>query len=174
MLLWHLGATFFLFRWIFRDPSVDMRWLALGAVLPDLVDIPIGTLVLAERLSTSEAWAHSLVAPTGLAIVVLAATRRGSRRRAGMAVVVGAFLHLLLDGMWAETEVFLWPVAGPIPVGPSPWWGGLAERLVSSPWPWVLELVGLVYLTSLWVVAGLADPVARRRLVRTGRIADVG
>lgn len=173
MLLWHLGATLFLFRWIFRDPAVDVRWLAFGVVVPDLVDITVGTVLLADTLSTSEAFAHSLAAPSALAVVVLIATRRGRRRRAAMAVVVAMFLHLLIDGMWATTEVFLWPLAGSIPSGPMPWWGGLAERLTSSVWPWILEFVGLAYLAGVAVVSGLGDPAARRELITTGRIRDV-
>ena len=172
MLAWHLGATLFLFRWIFRDPSVDVRWLGAGALLPDVIDIPLGTILLADALSTSEAWGHALATPTLLAVVVLVVTRRGPRRRAWMALVVGMFLHLLIDGMWTTTEVFLWPLAGDIPRGPDPWWATLGDRLFDSIWPWVLEVVGIVYLAGVWVVSGLGDPEARRTLVRSGRLKD--
>src|SRR5690606_23935305 len=49
MLFWHLGAILWLVRWLFRDPKVDVRFLFLGALLPDLIDIPVGTLLLADR-----------------------------------------------------------------------------------------------------------------------------
>ena len=52
MLFWHLGASLWLFRWIFRDPKVDVRFLFLGAILSDLIDLPIGTFFLADRYST--------------------------------------------------------------------------------------------------------------------------
>lgn len=170
MIAWHLGATLFLFRWIFRDPKVDVRFLALGALLPDLIDLPLGTLFLADMLSTGEAYAHSLLAPTLIAVGVLVATRRGRRRRAWMALVVGMFFHLLVDGMWVSTEVFAWPLFGPIPQGPSPYWEGAFDRAFSDPWRWVREAIGVVYLVAVWIQAGLSDPQRRRQVVETGRL----
>ena len=80
MLLWHVGATLWLFRWIFRDPKVDIRFLLLGAILSDLIDMPIGTLVLADRFSTGELWFHSLILPSLYMALVLVLTRRGRRQ----------------------------------------------------------------------------------------------
>ena len=54
MLFWHLGATMWLFRWIFRDPKVDVRFLLLGAILPDLIDLPLGTLFGSDRFATGD------------------------------------------------------------------------------------------------------------------------
>lgn len=175
MLLWHLGMTLFLFRWIFRDPDVDVRFLVLGAILPDLVDLPLGTLVLAERYSTGELWAHTLLVPSLTGALVLVLTRRGPRRRALLALVIGMLFHLLLDGMWTKTEVFLWPFAGTeLPSGPRPYWEGAWERALGDPWRWVGEAVGLAYLVGLWRRAGLSDPGARARLVSTGRLSPSG
>lgn len=172
MVAWHLGATLFLFRWIFRDPKVDVRFLALGALLPDLIDLPLGTVVFAGSVSTGEAWAHSLLAPSVLTVLVLLATRRGRRRRAWMALVIGMFLHLLVDGMWTETEVFLWPFFGDIPAGPMPYWERAVDRATSDPWRWALEGIGLAYLVSVWRRSGLGDPARRRELVETGRLPE--
>ena len=170
MIAWHLGATLFLFRWIFRDPKVDVRFLALGAVLPDLVDLPLGTLVFSGSVSTGEAWAHSLLAPSVVTVVVLLATRRGRRRRAWMALAIGMFLHLLLDGMWTKTEVFLWPLFGDIPRGPMPYWEDVWARASSDPWRWGQELVGIIYLVSVWITSGLGDAERRSHMLTTGRL----
>lgn len=173
MIAWHLGGTLFLFRWIFRDPKVDVRFLALGALLPDLVDLPLGTLVLAGRYSTGELWAHSLLAATLVMVGVLAATRRGRRRRAAMAVAVGMLFHLLLDGMWTSTEVFLWPFGGlDLPGGPRPYWAGVWERAASDPWRWVREAAGLAYLAGVWVRLGLGERARRRAVAATGRLPE--
>jgi hypothetical protein len=112
VLFWHVGATLWLFRWIFRDPKVDIRFLFAGAILPDLIDLTIGTVVLADRYSTGELWFHSLLLPSIYMAGVVAMTRRGRRRRAFMAVGIGWLFHLLLDGMWANQDVFLWPFFG--------------------------------------------------------------
>lgn len=171
MLFWHVGATIWLFRWIFRDPKVDIRFLLLGAILPDLIDLPIGTVILADRYSTGELWAHSLIVPTVYMVVVVVATRRGRQRRAWMALGVGWLFHLLIDGMWVSQEVFLWPFFGwEIPPGESPYWPLAWERALSDPWRWVTEVIGLGYLIWLWIALGLSH-AERRRLVReTGRL----
>ena len=124
MLFWHLGATLWLFRWIFKDPIVDVRFLLLGAILPDLVDLPIGTVFLAVRFSTGELWLHSLLLATLYMTAVLLLTRRGRRRRAYMALGVGWLLHLMLDGrllgLWLlqEREIRFYRVSLYVPVRP--------------------------------------------------------
>ncbi|MCI0543702.1 MAG: hypothetical protein L0Z49_04540 [Actinobacteria bacterium] len=168
MLFWHLGATLWLFRWIFRDPKVDVRFLLLGAVLPDLVDIPLGTWLLAATYSTSELWAHTLLVPSLYMAGVVLATRRGRRRRALMAVGVGWLLHLLLDGMWLDREVFHWPFFGAIPSGEAPFWSLAWGRALSDPWRWALEAVGIVYLVWLWRALGLGSSPRRRAVLGSG------
>lgn len=171
MIAWQAGATLFLFRWIFRDPRVDVRFLVAGALIPDAIDIVLGTVVLG--LSTGEAWAHSLLAPTMVTAAILLTTRRGRRRRAWMALAVGMYLHLLIDGMWATTEVFLWPLFGPIPHGTGPYWQGALDRALADPWRWVREIAGIAYLAWLWAASGLGSQDRRRRLLRTGILEPV-
>ena len=171
MILWHVATTLFLFRWIFADPKVDVRFLAAGVVLPDIVDMLIGTVVFADRFGSAEIFSHTLVVPTMVASVILMLTRRGRRRRGWMALIVAWFFHLLIDGMWASADVFLWPFFGwDFPIGPQPFWAGMLERAASDPWRWGLELVGLVYL--LWVAAasGLGDAERRADFIESGRL----
>ena len=171
MLFWHLGATLWLCRWIFRDPKVDVRFLLAGAVLPDVVDLMLGTVVLAGTYSIGELWLHTLLAPTVYTIGVLLLTRRGRRRRAYMALGVGWLLHILLDGLWTDPEVLFWPFFGwELPVGEAPFWPLAWLRAWADPWRWVIELVGLGYLVWLWFAAGLNQKERRDVLVRTGRI----
>ena len=173
MLFWHLGANLWLFRWIFQDPKVDIRFLLFGAILPDLIDLPIGTLILANRFSTGELWFHSLLLPSIYMGGVMLATRRGRRRRAWMAVGVAWLLHLLLDGMWTDQNVFLWPFFGfELPTGLAPFWGLAWERATSDPWRWVKEFVGIGYLVWLWIALGMARSDRRRATIQTGRLPD--
>lgn len=173
MLFWHVGATLWLFRWIFRDPKVDVRFLFVGAIVADLVDLPLGTLILVDQYSTGELWAHSLLLPTIYMGLVLIATKRGRRRRAWMALGVGWLFHLLLDGMWVDQEVFLWPFFGwEISQGDMPFWSLAWERALSDPWRWVKEAMGIGYLAWLWVAMGLSDSSRRSRMISTGRLPE--
>jgi hypothetical protein len=170
VLAWNLAAVFFLFRWIFRDPKVDMRFLAAGVILPDLIDLVVVTIIGG---TSGQLWAHSLLGPTVLAVAVLVTTRRGRRRRAWMALVVGWMLHLLVDGMWTNASVFLWPAFGfDLGVGGSAFWPVAWERAIGDPWRWSLEAVGIAYLVWLWRETGLGEADRRETLIRTGRLVD--
>ena len=145
MILWHIAGSIFLFRWIFRDPKVDLRLLILGAILPDAIDLIAGALL---GDPTRQRWGHTLILPTVAAIVILLTNRRGRRRRQLMTIVVAWLFHLVLDGVWVREQTFLWPLFGP---EFAPWPEGTAwSRAMSDPWRFVKEVAGFVYLMLLW------------------------
>ena len=172
MILWHLATALFGFRWVFRDSGADLRWLLAGAVVPDLIDMPVGTLIWAESFASGEIFGHSLVVAAMVGIGVLVFTKRHSRARQNlMVLMVGWLIHLLADGIWLHGSVFWWPFGGwSFPSYDLPFWAGAWERALSDPWRWLLEGIGLWYL---WVVgrrAGLGDGDKVRRFFDTGRL----
>lgn len=173
MIFWHVGGTIAIFRYVFRDPKVDLRFLALGALLPDLIDKPLGTLMFPALFnSSSQVIGHTLLFSIILMVAVLLATRRGRVRRRWMAVAIGALIHLLLDAMWTVQETFLWPAFGwEFPPGVPEYWSALLERFISNPWRILQEVIGLGYLIYLYRRAHLSDPMRRSELLRTGRVA---
>ena len=173
MIFWHVGGTIAIFRYVFRDPKVDMRFLALGALLPDLIDKPLGTTLFPDVFnSSSQVIGHTLLFSMVLMSVVLVATRRGRVRRRWMALAIGSLIHLLLDAMWTVQETFLWPAFGwEFPPGLPEYWSGLLERLFSDPLRIVQEVVGLGYLVYLFRKARLHEPERRSELLHTGRLA---
>lgn len=172
MILWHLAAALLVFRWVFRDPEADLRWLVAGTMAPDLVDLPIGTLIWAETFSSGEVYAHSLMVTMAVGIALLLLTRRGSRaRRNLMVVMVGWLIHLLADGIWLEQRVFWWPFGGwSFPSQDLPFWPGAWTRAGSDPWRWLAEGIGLVYLWVVWRRTELGSPPKLRRFFRTGQL----
>lgn len=171
MFFWHIGATIAFVRYAFRDEEMDLRYLAVGAVLPNLIDLPVAVAMWssweAPRLVT-----HSLLFGSVLMIAVLVGTSRGITRKRWMLVAIGVLMHLALDAMWADPNTLWWPFLG---------WGftstgvstfsGYAADVLADPWMWAGEIVGLTYLVFLWRWSDLSDPDARRTLLSTGRVS---
>ena len=142
MLFWFVGTAYAAVWFVFRDPRFNLRLLAVGALLPDAVDVwSGGTWVM-----------HSVVsAVAALALVMLATRGRKPSRPALLALPIGMFMHLVFDGVFARTTAFWWPLAGTS-------FG--ADRLPSFDRGWVnvpLEVAGVVL--ALWV--GRASAAAR-------------
>jgi len=138
---------------VFQSPQIDYRMVALGAVLP-VLEIPFGAGPL-----------HTLVVPTAVLAVVMAATvgRRLVRRR-WLGLPIGMYVHLILDGAFALTATFWWPFFG---------WGfeeDAAPELSRGMWSIVMELIGLAVGWWAWRRFGLDDAERRSRFLRTGQL----
>ena len=170
MLFWHIGATTAITRYTFRDERMDLRLLLIGAILPDLIDTPIGLTAFAA-VESVRLVGHSLLFAATVMILVMLATRRGRPRKKWMPLAVGVLLHLFLDAMWADPEALWWPIFG---------WGfsasGFSElsayvsAVVSSPMMWAGEIVGLGYLVAVASRGGLGERENRAEFLATGRI----
>ena len=171
MIFWHLGATLFIARYVFRDPDMDLRLVAAGSLLPDVIDKPIGSIFFNGTFETHRLFSHALVFPVVLLFAAVLATRHREALRKGLiAVVLGVFVHLLLDAAWVQTEAFLWPLFGwEFPPIPDSAFGPLLREMVTDPLVWVGEAVGIAYLVFLGVKR-LGSREAVLGFVRTGRI----
>ena len=154
MLLWFAGMAFVAVWVVFKDPALDHRLVMAGALLPDVIDVWTG----------GRWFAHTVLASVGLLTAVMLGTqhRRLLRRRL-LALPIGTFLHLVLDGMWTDQEVFWWPVAG----------SEFGEALPSVARGWAnvpLELLGAAALVWAWRRFRLGEPERRRQFLTTGRL----
>lgn len=156
MILWFAGMSMVLMWVVFRDPAIDHRLVIVGALLPDVIDGPLGHL----------GFAHTLLAPVAALFLVMGATvgRRRLRRRL-LAVPIGWFFHLLLDPVWSETAVFWWPAQGVS-------FGDVALPAYDRPLVLtvLLEFAGLVALAWAWRRFGLNDAARRKVFLASGRI----
>jgi membrane-bound metal-dependent hydrolase YbcI (DUF457 family) len=155
MLLWFAGASLALTWAVFHDPALDHRVLIAGALLPDVVDAPLGGARIA----------HTVLFSAILLVAVMLATRGHRRaRRQWLALPIGTFIHLLADGVWSRSTVFWWPFLG----------GRLTGRLPSldhGPVVAVLEEVaGAAVVVWFWRRFRLGDPSVRATFLRTGRL----
>ncbi len=154
MLLWFLGSSVLSVWFVFRDPRFDYRLLLVGALLPDIIDVPFGIA----------RFAHSLTVAVGVLVVVMLATAgRKPARRLLLALPIGMLLHLVWDGAFASAKVFWWPFSGG--------WGHVrVPSLARGWWDVPFELAGAA---MLWWVArtfGLRAAPRRRDFLHTGRL----
>jgi membrane-bound metal-dependent hydrolase YbcI (DUF457 family) len=153
VILWHAGLALAIVWNVFRDPALDHRLIVAGALLPDVVDL----------VSGRPAYAHTLLAPVAALVAVMALTRgRRAARRRLLALPIGMFLHLVLDGIWTKPQLLWWPFFGtafpdgrlvpPLPLA-------LAKELVGA---WALGW--FVWRFHLW------EPQSRGEFLRSGRL----
>jgi hypothetical protein len=153
LFFWFLGLGWLLVVAVFQSPALDYRLVLLGTVVPLLDAVTGGPWVL-----------HTLVASVVVLVVVMLTTqRRRLVRRRWLGLPIGMFIHLVLDGAWADTDVFWWPAFGSFGNDRLPELdrGGLSV---------VMELVGVVALLYSWNRFGLRERAARDRFLRTGQL----
>jgi membrane-bound metal-dependent hydrolase YbcI (DUF457 family) len=171
VIFWHVGATLAFIRYAFRDEAMDLRYLALGALLPDLIDTPFGiagwSSFGAVRLAS-----HGILFGSLVMVLVLVFTRRGLVRKRWMLLATGVLLHLLLDAMWNLPETLWWPFLGTrFSATEFATYGEYFKDLLTNPVMWTGEILGLIYLITLTRRANLADGDARRTFWKTGVVS---
>ena len=156
MLLWFAGGALVAVWQVFKDPAIDYRLVVAGALAPDAVDAVLGGARVLHTL------AFSVLLLCG--VMLATRGRRGARRRL-LALPIGTFLHLVLDAMWARTEVFWWPASGLSFEG-----AGLPSLSRPVLLLAVQEVAGAAALAWWWARFRLAEPERRAYFVRTGRV----
>lgn len=88
----------------------DYRLVALGALLPDMIDKPLAWFILGDRIEDDHLLAHTLLFGLALSIPALCLAWRGERGPISLAA--GVVAHRLCDPMWREADTLLWPLNG--------------------------------------------------------------
>jgi hypothetical protein len=153
--LWYVGLSIVIVWYVFQSTGLDYRFVAVGSMLPLLVDLPFG----------HEAIGHTLIASVALLAAVMMLTIGRSRltRRRWLGLPIGSFCALVLSGAFTNADVFWWPFKtksfGDVPLLPV-WWALVLE-----------EIAGLI--ACWWIVGrfGLYEREPRREFFRTGRLA---
>jgi hypothetical protein len=116
LLFGHLGVTLGIFfgLGIFIPTLraiIDPRYLAIGAILPDLIDKPMGEVIFASTFSSGRIVGHSLLFSLLLFLAGLY-VYEGRRDIRVLSLASGSFLHLFEDQMASDPQTFLWPLFG--------------------------------------------------------------
>jgi LexA-binding, inner membrane-associated putative hydrolase len=116
LLFGHLGITLgIFFVLVFFIPRlrtiIDPMFLAIGALLPDFVDKPIGRIIFASSVANGRIIGHTLLFSFLLLVTGLYLYEKRKDIKV-LALATGSFFHLFEDQMWAQPRTFFWPLHG--------------------------------------------------------------
>jgi membrane-bound metal-dependent hydrolase YbcI (DUF457 family) len=111
----HIGITLGIFYYLSRLSSKNDFWSAVpyivvGSLLPDIIDKPLGRIILAEAIGSGRIFAHTLIFATLLGLAGYYLYRQGQPNL--LIIAAASFCHLLEDSMWNSPEVLFWPFLG--------------------------------------------------------------
>jgi hypothetical protein len=116
LLFGHIGVTlgiFFVFSYFAPrlKTIIDPTYLAIGALLPDLIDKPLGMIVFASTISNGRMISHTLVFSFTLFLIGLYLYEKRNDIRI-ITLASGSFFHLMEDQMWNTPQTLFWPLLG--------------------------------------------------------------
>jgi membrane-bound metal-dependent hydrolase YbcI (DUF457 family) len=148
----------------------DRRLILAGlfaGILPDLIDKPLGHLMLASTLDNGRLVAHSLAFVLVL-LVAGALLLRGRGPLLTAVLALGVLSHQLLDAMWRDPSAWFFPLLGPFVPGhyPDYFLSGLAAEL-GTPSEWLFGAATLALVLAVVRPAFAPADLARsaRRLL---------
>ncbi|NPV91328.1 MAG: metal-dependent hydrolase [Firmicutes bacterium] len=132
---------------------IDYRLVFGGSMLPDVIDKPLGGLILGSTLGNGRIYCHTLLFQLFLLISGIYLCFKYKRPELFVAAG-GSAIHCILDGMWYFPETFLWPVYGwSFPEGDPGNWLRLWVNLLADPKYYIPEILGgaiiIVFFTEL-------------------------
>jgi len=165
LLFAHLGLSLAAGRMIRRT---SLAFLALGSMLPDIIDKPLGHLLYGTP-AMGRIYAHTLLF---LLLISAMALYLGDSRLGSLSG--GVLSHLILDSMWASPVILLWPLLGPFPQAASmdalSWMQALLQGL-RNPFILIPECLGLAEIVYLLQEGRSSLAEKARALLPNGQLA---
>jgi inner membrane protein len=147
---------------------IDFRILLIGALLPDIIDKPLGGIIFRNQLGSGRIFAHTLL----FLVVLLIAGIVLYRLRGSMWLLVlafGSFIHHILDAMWQMPRTMLWPFLGfefeVVPI--ENWFSHWLNEFFTRADMFIPEVIGLGIL--LWYGIYLINRKKVGEFLRYGR-----
>jgi inner membrane protein len=148
---------------------VDIRFLLVGSLLPDIIDKPVGQFLFRETFNNGRIFSHTLLFLILITAVGFYIYKR--RRKIWLLTLAfGTFMHLVLDEMWCTPRTLFWPFLGfTFEKGEvTNWVLNIFQQLVSNPRIYIPELVG--FLILLWFGLALLSRKKVGAFVRFGEV----
>ena len=121
---------------------------ALGSILPDLVDKPVGLLLFPEIFGTGRIFFHALLIFFLILFSgILIYTKYPRTGILVLAVAAGVITHQVLDAMWLQPSNWYWPALGPFKGHSRPdFFIDAFWRTVKNPTEWLAGIAILAFL----------------------------
>ncbi len=91
--------------------KLDYRLVLIGSLLPDIIDKPLGLLILQTSLGNGRTIGHTLLFSLFLVSFGLLLLKKRNEHWL-LIIACGSILHLILDYMWFYPNPLLWPLFG--------------------------------------------------------------
>lgn len=152
-----------------KELNIDYRFVLVGAVLPDLIDKPIGMFFLRNVFHNSRLFAHAII--FAVILTAIGIYRNYKYKKNGILMLgIGSFIHQILDSMWHFPKIALWPFLGlKFPTrAEGRWVSDDFTRLISDPTCYGPELIGLIII--LYFFVKLVRNNGIKEFLKSGRI----
>lgn len=112
----HIGITLGIFILIRKHPvfskiDLNIPLIAFGAMLPDIIDKPLGEVIFADSLANGRIFGHTLI----FSLIILATAYYFYKKNNNhdlLMIPAASLMHLMEDRMWMTPQTFLWPLMG--------------------------------------------------------------
>ncbi len=134
---------------------LDIRWLLVGSLLPDIIDKPVGQYFFRDTFNNGRIFSHSL-----LFLILISAAGfilyKKKNQKWLLALAVGTLAHLVLDEIWQTPQTIFWPFLGfTFPaVELEGWASNIWYAIFTDPKYYITEIVGLIVLIlfGAWLI----------------------
>ncbi|MFZ5645011.1 MAG: metal-dependent hydrolase [Bacillota bacterium] len=132
-----------------KEFNINYGLVALGSMFPDIIDKPLGHMILRDTINYGRIFSHTLVFTALLWLVALWALRRGIFWP--LAFSFGTLAHLVLDEMWQRPTVLFWPLYGwGFPSSGQDFLQGVLQSM-HRPDVYLPEILGAAILIGFWL-----------------------
>jgi membrane-bound metal-dependent hydrolase YbcI (DUF457 family) len=139
---------------LISDLLYDRRWIipcAAGAILPDLIDKPVGYILFPATIGYGRIYSHTLLA----ALLVLAVGMviwRVAKEPGVIGLSVGILSHQVLDLMWRQPVNWYYPLLGPFKGETTEdYFFVMLVKELNNPFEWIVAfIVGIGLLAIIF------------------------
>ena len=148
---------------------IDYRFILLGSLLPDLIDKPLGYILLPDVLGSGHIFLHTLLFLL-LTLLAAALIYRQQGKLWGFYIAFGVLTHLIMDAMWNDPVTLFWPFLGAFHTRPGTTFTWIVQSWIKSfleePRLYIIEAAG--FLILLFFTARLIIQKKVQAFITTG------